>query len=92
MAASPIAGVMTEEGPKKMLRVPALTAATVVAALLAACATPAPDKADYEAPVYRTGSNIPVRDASDRSNVQTVDPNSVNPMILPGMPSTVRGN
>lgn len=75
-----------------MLRVPALTAATVLAALLAACATPAPEKADYQAPVYRTGSNIPVRDGSAASNVQTVDPKSVNPMSLPGMPSTVRGN
>ncbi len=74
-----------------MLRVPALTAATVLAALLAACATPSPDKADYQAPVYRTGSNLPVRDGGSASNVQTVDPNSVNPMTAPGMPSTVRG-
>jgi uncharacterized lipoprotein YmbA len=75
-----------------MLRVPALTAATVLAALLAACATPAADKADYQPPVYRTGSNLPVRDPTALTNVRTVDPNSVNPMINPGMPSTVRGN
>lgn len=76
-----------------MVRVPALTAATVLAALVSACATPAAeDKADYQAPVYRTGSNLPVRDPGAMSNVQTVDPKSVNPMSLPGMPSTVRGN
>ena len=69
-----------------MLRVPALTAV----ALLAACATPAPEKADYPAPVYRTGSNIPVRDPSAMTNVKTVDPNSLNP--VQGMPPAVRGN
>jgi hypothetical protein len=92
MLASPSAGVMTEEGPK-MLRVPALTAAAVLAALLSACATTGgADKADYQPPVYRTGSNIPVRDPGAASSVQSVDPQSLDRMSRPGMPSTVRGN
>ena len=76
-----------------MLRVPALTAATAVAALLSACATPgAENKADYQPPVYRTGSNLPVRDPAAASGVQSVDPQSLDRLSRPGMPSTVRGN
>jgi len=75
-----------------MLRVPALTAATVLAALVSACATPAAEnKADYQAPVYRTGSNIPVRDGSSTSNIQTADPESIKSQIRPSMPAS-RGN
>jgi uncharacterized lipoprotein YmbA len=75
-----------------MFRLPALATATVLAALVAGCATPSQDKPDYQAPVYRTGSNLPVRDSNSASNVQTVDPQSLDRMTRPGMPSSVRGN
>lgn len=51
-----------------------ILAALCASALLAACATPATDTAEVRSePVYRTGSNIPVKDAS-ANRVQTYKP------------------
>ena len=61
-----------------------IAAALAASALLAACATPAPEAADTRTePVYRTGSNIPVKDATP-SRVINAKPDDTGRM--PGMP------
>lgn len=58
-------------------RVAALAVSTL--ALCAACASPAEHSSEYrEAKVYRTGSNIPLRNQSGTMNVKTVDPESLH--------------
>ena len=58
--------------------------ALLCGALLAACATPAPDAAEARAePVYRTGSNLPVKDGTP-SRVISAKPDDT-PRI-PSMP------
>jgi len=61
-----------------------MLAALCASALLAACATPATDTAEVRAePVYRTGSNIPVKDGS-ASRVETYKPDeSPQPRGMP---------
>ena len=65
-------------------RAPALTAALLATALLAACATPATDTAEVRAErVYRTGSNIPVKEAG-ADGVKTYKPDeSPAPRTMP---------
>jgi hypothetical protein len=54
--------------------------ATAPALLLCAACASAPEQASEHrvAKVYMTGSNIPVRDRSRMSEVQTVDPESLH--------------
>ncbi len=63
--------------------VPGLALATLAAALIAGCATPTADKDEARAePIYRTGSNLPVKDPSGTSRVQTVRPDET-PILRP---------
>ena len=56
-----------------------ILAAVCASALLAACATPATDTAEVRSePVYRTGSNSPVKDPS-ANRVQTYKPDEAAP-------------
>ena len=58
--------------------------------LLTACATPPDSQADeaHEQKVYRTGSNLPVRDPSAASRTQSGDRDSVQlpPLGMPNRP------
>jgi len=62
--------------------------------LCAACAAPAPQASERADRVYRTGSNIAVREPSAPSNVQTVDPSTLQDAmrVRQGKPGTVSGN
>jgi type IV pilus biogenesis protein CpaD/CtpE len=62
-----------------MLSLRSLTITVVAAALLAGCAVPASQTATdepREERVYRTGSNLPMRDRDQR--IDTVDPRSID--------------
>lgn len=56
-----------------LLRLPLAAAALVLAGAVAGCATTAGDTAEAKPEkVYRTGSNLPVRDPSQASEVKQV--------------------
>ena len=56
--------------------------------LLSACAETPEKKSDYhEEPIYRTGSNIPLKDYRP-DNVEVVKPDVINPLNRP-MPSVI---
>jgi len=79
------------------IRSPAIIAgnALVVAALaavLAGCAAPSDPQAEpRDAKVYRTGSNIPVRDAA-ASSAQTQNTDTFNAQRIPQMPPRLPGS
>jgi hypothetical protein len=65
---------------------PALIAALLASALVAACATPAADTAEVRPErVYRTGSNIPVKEAGP-DGVKTYKPDESPPPRTMPMP------
>jgi hypothetical protein len=70
----------------------ALAFVASVFAFVAGCATTTDDKSaePRQEKVYRTGSNIPVRDSGSPSSTQSFDPAS-QPMGPRGMPSTGGG-
>lgn len=72
-------------------------AAAALLGLCAACASqPQQQAQQHEEKIYRTGSNIAVKDYGIADNVQTVDPKAIKGAIrstLPGItPGTVNPN
>ncbi|HVO88871.1 MAG TPA: hypothetical protein VMV45_10030 [Casimicrobiaceae bacterium] len=74
--------------------VPAILAAASLALLCAGCASTGEEQAPHEQKVYRTGSNVPVRDPTAPSRVQTADPSSIQDALRRGggRPGSVTGN
>ena len=65
-------------------RTNAAIAAAMLLGLCAGCAsTPEQDSQYREERMYRTGSNIPVKDYGD-ANIEVVKPDAANPIIRPG--------
>jgi hypothetical protein len=64
----------------------------MLACVLCACATsPEKDAAERELPVYRTGSNIAVKDHTVASPVLSVRPDDVHTTKVPKFPATPGG-
>jgi hypothetical protein len=59
--------------------------AVAVALLASACGTPEAGGEARERPVYRTGSNLPVKDPEEKSRTQVSAP-ATNPLPPVGMP------
>jgi hypothetical protein len=59
--------------------------AVAVALLASACGTPEAGGEARERPVYRTGSNLPVKDSEEKSRTQVSAP-ATNPLPPVGMP------
>ena len=75
-----------------MSRLPSFALLSALAVLTTACATPSAGDADRSDRVYRTGSNLPVRDPNALSDVRTVDPSSLDKFNRSGMPGTAKAN
>lgn len=59
-------------------------ASAIVLCLCAGCASVPDQNSEYrEEKIYRTGSNLPVKDYGD-ANIDFVKPDAANPIIRPG--------
>lgn len=63
----------------------------LMALVCAGCGTPDPQAEPREERVYRTGSNIAVRDRDAKSGVESADPESVRRSMTSGPPPTPVG-
>lgn len=71
----------------------AIVAAMLLGMVAACSSVPEQSAATHEKKVYRTGSNLPVRDNGAESNVQTADPEALKrainaPAASPGRSQT----
>jgi hypothetical protein len=86
---SPIHTFQLNRGVSMLLRIFTISCSFTTLALVAGCTTPAATTADAnearERPVYRTGSNLPVKDPSQKSEVGSVSGDTYQNQAQPAL-------